>query len=70
VPAVLPETTVTATVWAVASAPGGAYPANAARVNTMIAEANKILRQVAMKIVWGGTLNTTNRAGVLQQFKL
>ena len=61
-PAVLPETTVTATVWAVASAPGGAYPANTARVNAMIADANKILRQVAMKVTWDGTLSTTNRA--------
>mgnify|MGYP000964990149 CR=1 FL=1 len=61
-PAVLPETIVTATVWTVASAPGGAYPANAARVNTMIGDANKILRQVAMKVTWDGTLSTTNRA--------
>jgi len=56
---VLHETTVTATVW---SAPGGPYPASAARVHAMIAEANKILRQVAVKVTWSGTLHVTNRA--------
>ncbi len=59
---VLPETTIAATVWTVASAPGGPYPASAARVHTMVAEANKILRQAAMKVEWNGTLCTTNRA--------
>ena len=60
--AVLHETTVTATVWTVSSSPGGPYPASATRVHAMIAEANKILRQVAMKVVWNGTLGTANRA--------